>query len=615
MIPLIKVKACVMKKYMIFYIAAVLCCCLADAGTPEFTPERVPVVGEAWPEESGNFTFAILGDKTSGGEGKWPIYDRAVETINGLAPDFAITTGDQIPGHMEERGPWDAEWAEYFEHARKLKCPLVMIPGNHDISNTQCHQFWREDFGASYFSFVYGGCLFLVLNTEEERFDGRGPVWEAMMSFAEKALEEYKQARHTFVFFHKPMWADPRFAADWNRLLAALGERRFTAIAGHEHYLSTSCHNDNPLVILNATGGGIQESEVREFGCFHAFAHVSVDEKGVQMDVIEPDGARWPVDIAPASFRDAINRQVVRLDAVPPEGLGTPEVRVNAFALLKNPFDTAIVVRLSAGPLHACGWSMYTEPGVTELIAEDTWSKEYPLEPGQECTVPIYFQVSGAALCTPPAVTWKVRYRGHWLEKESMPMEEVNVVPLYPVSLWRDIPKWQVAGPFPLGSINTSALPHDPAAANANFFKEFGPERGYQADARYEGNIAWQPATSAAKGLLNHNALLGTADLAAAYNQFAVFSPEDQLTHAVLYADNYAQVYLNGTLVESAQEFGPPGGWVYAPLALKKGWNTVVVKVINNRGDWFLRFLLADPENNLAIADRVQDLARGYREH
>lgn len=582
-------------------------CCLAWAEAPEFTPGRVPVFGAQWQEDSGDFSFVILGDKTSGGEGKWPIYDRAVKTINALAPDFVITTGDQIPGHMEERGPWDAEWAEYMEHARNLKRPLIMIPGNHDIANTQCYQFWREDFGATYFSFVYGRCLFLVLNTEEERFDGRGPVWEAMMTFAERVLREHEQARHTFLLFHKPMWADPRFTADWNRLLTALGARRFTAVAGHEHYLSTSYYNGNPLVILNATGGGIQESEVREFGCFHAFARVAVNDNTVQTVIIEPDGKRWPLDVAPASFRAAINCQVVSLDADLPEGMGSPEVGINAFATLNNPFELPITVRLAVDSLRECGWLWCGESETAESAGRDVYAVERYLEPGEKSVVPLHFTVPEMALFMPPAVTWEVRYRDRWLKKESMPMEEVNVVPLYPVSVWRDIPKWRVAGPFPLGPIDTSALPRDPAAANMNFFKRFGPEDGFQAGARYTGNVQWRPADSNGNGLLNHNALLGTVDLAAAYNHFALYSPEDQLTHALLYADNFAQLFLNGTLEERAQEFGAPGGWVYAPLALKKGWNTVVVKVINNRGDWFLRFLLADPGNNLDIADVIPD--------
>ena len=101
----------------------------------------LPLLGAPPVEKAGKFSFAILGDKTSGGEGKWPIFDRAVDAINLLAPDFVITVGDQIPGHMEERAPWEAEWAEYLEHAGRLRPPLFLIPGNHDIANIACHAF------------------------------------------------------------------------------------------------------------------------------------------------------------------------------------------------------------------------------------------------------------------------------------------------------------------------------------------------------------------------------------------------------------------------------------------------------------------------------------------
>ncbi len=594
-----------MKRYTALCVIAIglLSARSYGVGAPRFTPERAPVIGEAWQTEGSSFSFAILGDKTSGGEDKWPLFDRAVTEINLLAPDFVITTGDHIPGHMEERTQWDAEWAEYLEHAVKLGCPLVLIPGNHDIANTRCHQFWREDFGATYFSFMYGNCLFLVLNTEEERFDGRGPVWESMMTFAESALREHAQMRHTFLFFHKPVWADPRFSGDWQRLLAGLGDRRFTAIAGHEHYLCTSRHNDNLLVILNATGGGIQESEVRDFGCFHAFAYVSVNAGGVRMAVVAPGEGIWPVDVAPATFRAAINRRVVQVDAAPPEGLGSPEVRMQASALVANPFEKPIAVRLSILPMRKIGWTATGEFSAHYKESEDAFSVEVALDPGKKQIVPLGFTASATSLSTPPAVTWKVNYDGYWLTKEPMLMEEANVAPLYPVALWRDIPHWQVAGPFPLGPIDTSRLPHDPITANPNFFRRYGPEEGYQTGALYEGGITWRPAASSGNGLLNHNAILGTVDLAAAYNSFFVYSPDAQLTHALLYADNFAQAFLNGELLERGQTFGAPGGFVYAPLDLKAGWNTVVVKVINNRGDWFLRCLIADPKGNLKISD------------
>jgi hypothetical protein len=539
------------------------------------------------------FSFAILGDKTSGGEGKWPIYDRAVDSINLLAPDFVITTGDHIAGHMEERAQWDAEWAEYLEHARRVESPLILIPGNHDIANTQCYQFWKGDFGATYFQFVYRDCLFLVLNTEEERFDGRGPVWEKMMAFAEETLGAQAGVRHTFLFFHKPMWADPRFTKDWARLETALGARPYTAVAGHEHYLCAEKRGDNLLVIQNATGGGIGLSDVKEIGCFHAFAHVRVTERGVAYAVIEPDGGIWAPETAPAWFRCAINNRTAVLDADMPEGIGGPEVLVKGKVTLSNPVDRPITVRVEVDSAKPSGW-----------MCESGAVVEAELAPGQSKTVPLEFRVAAANLPRPPRIRHSVLYKGNWLETEPMPMERVDVAPLYPQSAWRDVARWQVAGPFRLGPIDTSKLPGDPAGANPNLFKRFGPEDGFEVGRTYECGVGWRPAESAGSGLLNHNAILGTVDLAAAYSAFAAFSPGDRLTHAVVYADNFAQVYVNGELVDSAQTFGAPGGFAYVPVGLRQGWNWVVVKTINNRGDWFLRFLLADPAGDLRLSDQ-----------
>lgn len=589
----------------IFFWMLALCHLLpAFAGTlPVFVPESVPVTGADWKDGNDTFSFAILGDKTSDGEDKWPVFDKAVAEINLFAPDFAITTGDHIPGHMEKRSLWDREWETYLEHANALQCPLVMTAGNHDIANKQCYNFWKEDFGATYYHFLYRDCMFLVLNTEEERFDGRGPVWEKMMTFAEDTLVKHKTVRHTFMFFHKPMWTDPRFKEDWLRLRTALETRPFTAIAGHEHYLSVDYDNGNPLVIMNATGGGVHESKVRAIGGFHAYALVTVRESEVHIAIIEPGGGIQPLDCAPASFRSAINHDVVRLNAEQPLQSDTAILQINAAAFVRNPFDEEITVRIRVAPLEQSGWPKPAGVDFRYDVEKDAAIYEVTLMPGKEQRVPMMFEVPPNAVATPPAVTWSVQYNGEWLDKEPMRMEEVNVVPIYPVNMWRAVHEWMVLGPFPIGEIDTRYLPDDPMKANPNIFTMLGPEQGYQKDAVFEGDLIWHSAQSDGNGLLNHNAILGTQDIAAAYNSVSVHTVKAQQTYILLYADNFAQLYLNGELQEGAQAFNAPGGFVYVPVALTAGWNTIVVKVINNRGDWFLRCLIADPENNLAFCD------------
>ncbi len=578
---------------------------VAEAEKPAFLQDKIPMRDGAWSNDADKFSFAILGDKTSGGEGKWPIYDRAVESINLLDPDFVITVGDMIPGHMEERAKWDAEWAEYNEHVQRVDAPVFFTVGNHDIANLQCYEFWQEDLGRTYYSFDYKNCHFLVLNTEEERFDGRGPRWEAMMTFAEADLAAHSDSRHTFLFFHKPMWDDPRFLRDWARLEKALKGHPFTAVAGHEHYQMTERHNGNLYVVQSATGAGIHLSDVREYGCFHSFGFVTVDGDDVSYALVEPVGGIWPVDIAPASFRRGIVFDMLMLDAAMPEGLGSPTVTVIATLNFHNVLPKSAVVRAMIEPLQACGWEPVVTPDSGWKIDEKTASIERALEPGEKSTAKIEFTVPADRVSFPPRVDETVEYAGHELTKESRRMEEVDVIPIYPADTVKAIPAWQIVGPFSLGPIDTSFLPDDPEKANANFFKRFGPEDGYDASRVYEDGLAWHPCDPLPNGLLNFNALMGTTDLACAYALCGVYSPVDQLVHATVYADNFAQVFLNGALVEEAQNFGAPGGFVYVPLNLHRGWNAVTAKLINNRADWFLRFLIADPKGNLKFADHA----------
>lgn len=569
----------------------------------------LPLIGDAAPRDAQKFSFAILGDKTSGGDGQWDIFDRAVDAINLLDPDFVITVGDQIPGHMQDRAQWDREWTEYLDHARRLKPPLLLIPGNHDIANIECYQFWKEDFGPTYYAFNYGGCHFLILNTEEERWDGRGPVWEAMMTFAEENLAAHTDARHTFVFFHKPMWDDPRYEEDWRRLEKALHGRAYTVVAGHEHYLMTERRAGHLLTIQSATGGGLAVNNIKEYGAFHSFGFVTVQSRTTTYAVIEPGGGIWPVEIAPASFRKAIAYDMVQLDAEQPVRLDSATAEVFTQIKMHNVLAEPATIEAVVSRLDGCEWEPKLTAQDDAVYTGSSLALTRTLAPGERCEVSVPFTMSRARLSFPPRVSWRVEYRGEWLPNENYDMSQENTVLIYPASCFRIVPEWQLVGPFPLGEIDTNHLPDNPAQANARFFERFGPEDGYDAARVYEGGRRWFPVKNQGRGLLNFNALMGTIDHALGYALCGIYSPTEQHVHALVYSDNYHQVVLNGVLLEEGQDFGAPSGFTYVPLDLQPGWNTLIAKLMNNRGDWFLRVLIADPENNLRFARTPSDNA------
>ncbi len=118
-------------------VALVLCVAItgiAAAQSPEF-PERMPIVERPFSADPDKFSFAIIGDKTGGGLDKWHVFDRSIDEINTLKPDFAIMVGDLIQGDTSDLEQLAAEWQEFWQHESDLIVPFLPLPGNHDITN------------------------------------------------------------------------------------------------------------------------------------------------------------------------------------------------------------------------------------------------------------------------------------------------------------------------------------------------------------------------------------------------------------------------------------------------------------------------------------------------
>jgi len=305
--------------------------------------------------------------------------------------------------------------------------------------------------------------------------------------------------------------------------------------------------------------------------------------------------------VAPLSFRKAVTHALVSVD-VQPADLTAEVVRLDLAVTLKNVLDKPVDIEVHLADFEGTRWSVGegAESGWTLKDGNLTLTRQVTTD--SSVTVHLPVRVPQAKLSFPPDVGWRVQYDGAWLDKEGMRMVEVTTAPIHPVSSYTAPEEVMLVGPFALGHIDTSPLPGAPEQANAKFFHRFGPEEGYQEGATYEGGLEWQRVQPLGVGLVNGNSLLGTLDHVAAYVSCAVYSPVAQTTHAVVTADNFSQTFVNGELVEDGQDFGAPGDFVYPKLVLKEGWNSVVVKLINNRADWFLRLLVADPMGNLEIS-------------
>jgi hypothetical protein len=206
-----------------------------------------------------SFQFVIVSDRTGGM--RPGIFKKAVEKINKLQPEFVVSVGDLIEGYTTDQDIINNQWDEFLGIIDKLQMRLFFVPGNHDISNAVLGEKWHKLFGSSYFHFSYKDVLFLCLNTEDPPGKGISPE---QISYFHNVLKNNKEARWTFLFMHKPLWAygDQQ---GYQVIDSLLQDRKYTVFSGHKHHYFKSV-KDSSIYYTLATTGGRSQLRGADFG-------------------------------------------------------------------------------------------------------------------------------------------------------------------------------------------------------------------------------------------------------------------------------------------------------------------------------------------------------------
>jgi len=186
----------------------------------------------------GSFTFAVIGDNRSGDR----IYAKVIKRMEARKPLFVMNTGDVIPnpGNREE-------WLNFWKISKPIDVPYFLVAGNHDIDSKKSEAVWRDEVdlpgNETYYSFVVGKNLFVVLNTCEPKHDRR--IAGEQLRWLKSTLNPARY-EHQFIFLHHPLflWKGakhyhrsldryPKLRDELHRLFV---EKGVTAVfAGHEH--------------------------------------------------------------------------------------------------------------------------------------------------------------------------------------------------------------------------------------------------------------------------------------------------------------------------------------------------------------------------------------------
>jgi serine/threonine-protein phosphatase CPPED1 len=241
--------------------------------------------------------FAIVSDRTGGARAG--IFERAIDQLNILQPEFVMSVGDFIQGMTEDQDKITKQWKEFNGFIAKLEMPFFYVPGNHDISNPVMETRWREQFGRRWYHFKYKDVLFLLLNTEDmPTKKSAGKFGPEQVADVKKVLEDNRDVRWTLVFMHRPVWNAKEVAkTNWPSIEELLMGRRVTVFAGHEHEYERQLRN-GILYYTFATTGGSSKLRGLAAGEFDHIVWITMKNGGppimanLMMQGIFPDDVR-----------------------------------------------------------------------------------------------------------------------------------------------------------------------------------------------------------------------------------------------------------------------------------------------------------------------------------
>ncbi|MEL6105655.1 MAG: LamG-like jellyroll fold domain-containing protein [Planctomycetota bacterium] len=253
--------------------------------------------------EEDAFQFVIYGDRTGGVPAGLKVLEQAVGDTNLLDPDLVMTVGDLIQGYNETE-QWLEQAAEYRAIMKGLRMPWFPVAGNHDV-------YWRgqnpappghheanyeRHFGPLWYSFRHKNAGFIVLYSDEgdpktnlKAFNiGKLQQMSAnQLNFLDRALKEFSDQDHVFVFLHHPRWTGGGYTgSNWDAVHKRLVDAGNVSgvFAGHIHRMRYDPKDGIEYFALATTGGHVPgDTPIPDAGYLHHFNVVTVRPKGIQI--------------------------------------------------------------------------------------------------------------------------------------------------------------------------------------------------------------------------------------------------------------------------------------------------------------------------------------------
>ena len=375
----------------------VACATLAAQFQHDLKGEVKPWTNEGFLDDPQEFRFAIISDLT-GGE-RPHVYERAVENLNLLRPEFVMSVGDLIQGGGVSREELLKQWKSFRGRTAKLEKPFFYdiwtgFTGMNPARQTSI-DLWKEQFGTNtYYNFTYKGCHFVCLDSMDvhDYYPPREPLSAKQLDWAAREIRSRADARWTFIFMHKPLdWTSDR----WLKFERSIADIDYTVFSGDWHTHCTATRNGKKYYVIGTTGGETGGAVSEDFSCgvMDSVTWVTVTKKGPVVSHIAVSGVHGDTIQTCATTKGWIETPLdypSHLSEDPAKYADEKNTALIPSEVMEGPgydwhFRHAIIMR--QGKIHASGLEKFKAGRKRVVLLGDETASALASRYGEDCQV------------------------------------------------------------------------------------------------------------------------------------------------------------------------------------------------------------------------------------
>jgi hypothetical protein len=158
----------------------------------------------------------------------------------------------------------------------------------------------------------------------------------------------------------------------------------------------------------------------------------------------------------------------------------------------------------------------------------------------------------------------------------------------------RFVREWNLVGPFPAADMDDLPTVYPPETETA-------PAKGYTG--KNGAGVGWRTFKAGDPGYIRLDDLIRPNEQAIVYGLAYVLSPDDRDATLLLGSDDGVRVWINGGIVHTNPVYRAARPDLdRVAVRLRKGWNKVLIKVLQGAGGWGFYLRFADPGSELRYA-------------